>query len=267
MKKTVLLEKCDGVGAYLVQDGEGMFVVAGPEVNCATDASRRKALAEIGLDEREFPVSKVLSVDDAAMQQFLRFWGPDSDEGVLRRAQQVCMKRGVDLNVEAAKGRFAKARNPELAAALWLLWRDGEHVVASTVSSGDDRSSPANEACQIGMFVLQWDEHGHVSFGEFSSAESAAQHVREIAGEDTSPITIQELAAHRLGRDAHTGADFAEAGLPIMGGCQVCGASIAAYNACPSKTGYWRCLNLCIADQGFDTVEDAQEWISREAPR
>lgn len=79
-----------------------------------------------------------------------------------------------------------------------------------------------------------------------------------------SVIAIHELAKHRLGRDPRTGADYAEAGLAIMGGCEICGASIAGYNACPSKTGNWRCLNGCIADRGFDTVESAEEWLCRE---
>lgn len=74
-------------------------------------------------------------------------------------------------------------------------------------------------------------------------------------------ITILELASHRLGRDASNGADFAEAELPIMGGCECCGASIAAYNACPSKSGYLRCANGCIGDAGWDDVIEAEAAI------
>jgi hypothetical protein len=71
------------------------------------------------------------------------------------------------------------------------------------------------------------------------------------------PITISELADHRLRRHASTGQDFIDAELPITGGCEVCGASIAAYNACPSTSGYLRCSHGCIGDDGFDTVEAA----------
>jgi len=71
------------------------------------------------------------------------------------------------------------------------------------------------------------------------------------------PITISELADHRLRRHASTGQDFIDAELPITGGCEVCGASIAAYNACPSTSGYLRCAQGCIGDDGFDTVEAA----------
>ena len=70
-------------------------------------------------------------------------------------------------------------------------------------------------------------------------------------------VTIKELAEHRLGRPAVSGGDFDEANLAILGGCEICGASIAAYNGCPSKTGFWRCLHGCIADQGWTDVREA----------
>jgi hypothetical protein len=73
-------------------------------------------------------------------------------------------------------------------------------------------------------------------------------------------VTILTLAEHRLGREARTGADFTEAGLPIMGGCEGCGASIAAYNAYPSVTGYLRCAD-CIGDLGYADAQHANEAI------
>lgn len=76
-------------------------------------------------------------------------------------------------------------------------------------------------------------------------------------------ITILELATYRLGRDASTGADFEEAGLQIMGGCGGCGASLAAYNAYPSRDGYWRCSD-CIEDDGWETVEEANAALFTE---
>lgn len=69
-------------------------------------------------------------------------------------------------------------------------------------------------------------------------------------------ITIQQLAEYRLGREAKTGDDFYDAGFEILGGCQSCGASIAAYNAYPSKSGYWKCAD-CIGDDGWTSVEVA----------
>lgn len=76
-----------------------------------------------------------------------------------------------------------------------------------------------------------------------------------------TPITILQLAEHRLGREAVTGSDFEEAGLPMLGGCQVCAATIAAYNACPSRSGYIRCAAGCIGDSGWTTVEEANRDI------
>jgi hypothetical protein len=70
------------------------------------------------------------------------------------------------------------------------------------------------------------------------------------------PITVLELAEHRLGHEASTGADFEEAGLTMMGGCQVCHATLAAYNAYPCKSGYWRCEDH-IGDQGYPTAAEA----------
>lgn len=78
--------------------------------------------------------------------------------------------------------------------------------------------------------------------------------------DELTAVSILDLAKHRLGRDPVTGADFAEAGLAIFGGCEDCGASIAAYNAYPSRTGYWRCED-CIGDLGFATVEEANAAI------
>lgn len=72
-------------------------------------------------------------------------------------------------------------------------------------------------------------------------------------------ITIMKLAEHRLGREASTETDFNEAGLAMIGGCRGCGATIAAYNAYPSRSGYWTCAD-CISD-GFRTVEEANAVI------
>lgn len=82
----------------------------------------------------------------------------------------------------------------------------------------------------------------------------------------TSPVTILELALHRGAREntlgGVNGGEFEKVGLQILGGCEVCGATLAAYNACPSKTGYWRCLHGCIADQGWDDVAECDRALS-----
>jgi hypothetical protein len=83
-----------------------------------------------------------------------------------------------------------------------------------------------------------------------------------------TPITILDLARYRLDiagisydPDHLTGGDFHEVGLPIMGGCSICFATVAAYNSCPSKDGYIRCRNGCIDDQGWTDVAQANDEI------
>lgn len=84
--------------------------------------------------------------------------------------------------------------------------------------------------------------------GGFARRETSQRDVAPDCGCDgesrcsahSIPINICNLANFILGYEAVTGEDFEKAGLAIMGGCQQCGASIACYNAYPSKTGYWR---------------------------
>lgn len=100
----------------------------------------------------------------------------------------------------------------------------------------------------------------------------------EVAG-DSRPVTILEVALFRLRRmldedevagiprpdvaarvaeGSVTGGDLALVGFCIMGGCERCGASIAAYNAHPSRSGFWRCGD-CIGPDGWATVEEADK--------
>lgn len=71
------------------------------------------------------------------------------------------------------------------------------------------------------------------------------------------PVTALAVAIARGAQEVNgsiSGAEFNRVGIPFMGGCQGCGATLAAYNAYPSTTGYWRC-DMCIGDMGFATVE------------
>ena len=70
------------------------------------------------------------------------------------------------------------------------------------------------------------------------------------------PITILDYVKSVAGdKDLYTAEDCLACGVDILGGCQGCHATIAAYNAYPSTTGYWRCAD-CIGDDGFATVAD-----------
>lgn len=59
------------------------------------------------------------------------------------------------------------------------------------------------------------------------------------------------------GRASLTGADFAALGLPMLGGCCMCGATIAAYNAHPGISGYL--VGSCCVEQCdvASTIEEA----------
>lgn len=76
-------------------------------------------------------------------------------------------------------------------------------------------------------------------------------------------VTVYALCIYRLrlpeATDKLTGGDFLRAELPIMGGCENCGATVSAGNSCPSRTGNIRCLNGCIGDLGYATVQEANE--------
>lgn len=78
------------------------------------------------------------------------------------------------------------------------------------------------------------------------------------------PITVRELAIHRGAIEVDgsiNGAEFERVGLPMMGGCESCEASIAAYNAYPSKGGYLRCRDCISTTEGYETVEEANKAI------
>src|ERR1700733_6361088 len=68
------------------------------------------------------------------------------------------------------------------------------------------------------------------------------------------PITILDYVKSVVGdKDFYTLEDCLASGVVILGGCQGCHATIAAYNAYPSTSGYWRCAD-CIGGDGFATI-------------
>lgn len=112
---------------------------------------------------------------------------------------------------------------------------------------------------------------GLVDSLERTGREHLAEHIADLYRgelEERQPVTVFDLARHRLGglhKDiTMTGADFQRAGLPMMGGCEVCHATVAAYNSCPSTSGYIRCASGCIGDDGYLTVEEADAAIFGE---
>ena len=84
--------------------------------------------------------------------------------------------------------------------------------------------------------------------------------------DQVSPVTILDCAIARGAKPDDDGSftmgDIKDVGLPFFGGCQVCHASIACYNAFPSRTNYLRCRS-CIGDLGFATTAKFEEWCNQ----
>ena len=78
-----------------------------------------------------------------------------------------------------------------------------------------------------------------------------------------TPVTIWDVAEFRGVKEENgsvSGAEFERVGLPLMGGCECCHSSIAAYNAFPSKSGFIRCAD-CIGNAGWYDVAQASHEI------
>ena len=75
-------------------------------------------------------------------------------------------------------------------------------------------------------------------------------------GMSARPITILDYVRAVTGeKPSYTGEDHYQAGVGILGGCEICHATIASYNAYPARSGFWRCAD-CIGDDGYATVAD-----------
>ena len=78
-----------------------------------------------------------------------------------------------------------------------------------------------------------------------------------------TPVTLFEVAQARgmvESDGGYTLGAFDAVGIPMIGGCEVCGACVAAYNACPSTSGNIRCAAGCIDDRGFPSVKAFEAW-------
>lgn len=84
---------------------------------------------------------------------------------------------------------------------------------------------------------------------------------------EARPVTIFDVAKFMGAKEPFTLGTFEDLELPFFGGCQVCHATIAAYNACPSVNGYLRCAARCIGSYGYETVEEAFEAMFPEKIR
>lgn len=78
----------------------------------------------------------------------------------------------------------------------------------------------------------------------------------------SQPITLFEYVAHIVGqKDSYTLADHNEAGVPMIGGCVDCHATVGSYNACPTKRGFLACAEHTDPSDGFATVLELHSWM------
>jgi len=171
------------------------------------------------------------------------------EDGVLERVKSECRElsemfaRLVSLLIQRNVLRFEDLDN--LVGSDYQI----ESVTCETITA--EKLTPE---CGDGCLHHADDCDGH--------CDHDADHVNMcLVPKPRTPVTILELATYRLGRSASTGQDFDDADLPIMGGCEICGATVSAYNACPSKTGNIRCKEGCIADLGYVTVQEANRAV------
>lgn len=94
------------------------------------------------------------------------------------------------------------------------------------------------------------------------------EHIEPESKETNTFITLLDLAKFRGVKEDSDGlitfASFDLVGLPMFGGCQECGASCAAYNMCPTKTGNCSCLDCINPEIGFETADEANRFCFPE---
>jgi hypothetical protein len=84
-------------------------------------------------------------------------------------------------------------------------------------------------------------------------------------------ITALDLACYRLGKQPGSSITMEEceqhAKIPFFGGCARCAASIACYNAYPTRFGYWLCDDCIAPGEGWSDVHEANRDIFIEPRR
>lgn len=83
-------------------------------------------------------------------------------------------------------------------------------------------------------------------------------------------ITIWDVAVARGVKQSEDGGveagEFARVGLPFLGGCESCQATIGPVQAAPSRSGYLRCnSDECLGGYGFESVEEFEAFEKAEA--
>lgn len=83
-------------------------------------------------------------------------------------------------------------------------------------------------------------------------------------------VTIYQVALARGVTEIDgkvNGGEFDRVGLPLLSGCQHCGATLGPGNAYPTSTGFIQCGDCEeMSQQGFGTVEDFERFEAGDLP-
>jgi hypothetical protein len=156
----------------LLGDDGGIVGVVGPV--SSAPGSREEAFAQSGYSAEDYPAGQEIYVSAKTIESYARSWGVASRPGLLRAAREICARKGVPLSIMATRSRFDYAIDRELAAALKLLWHEGDHCVIPM--RGSNASDCVDEACQVGPFVFCVKD-GNVTTSEFVSVADAERHL------------------------------------------------------------------------------------------
>jgi hypothetical protein len=84
-------------------------------------------------------------------------------------------------------------------------------------------------------------------------------------GTPVPPITIFDYVCAVTGdKPVYTDEDHWNAGVGILGLCEICCMLIVSLNAYPARSGCCRCAD-CIGDDGFATVEQFAAALAADA--
>jgi hypothetical protein len=85
-----------------------------------------------------------------------------------------------------------------------------------------------------------------------------------MSGDQTNAITVLQLAKARGVVTSDEGtinmAEFRRVGLAMIGGCARCEATIGAFNAYPSRLGFWLCGECLQGGEGFASAAEFEAW-------
>jgi hypothetical protein len=107
----------------------------------------------------------------------------------------------------------------------------------------------------------RYDDIPLAVLASLDSTERKILRLRLDWADGNAPMTVLKLAVAmgaKIEPSEELGKELQKYGFAMIGGCMICAATIACYNAYPSKDGYWKCED-CI-DNGFSSLAEYHEF-------